>query len=85
MKMIFKLLLITILFTSCSSSNKIKEADINNNWPTKINSLPIKIKVIHTPSVVYATINTKDSEKRGKYQQIAMADGLQSRHHLIDE
>lgn len=62
------LLLIGIVVSSCNVNNGVKSDSKKNNWPLKIDTLPIGLKVTHSPSVVYATFNKKDPEKKGRYQ-----------------
>ena len=49
---------------SCSTPEKTARAP----WPEKITSLDNELTVKHSADTVFATINTKDPEKRGKYQ-----------------
>ena len=37
------------------------ESNKANNWPSEITSLPVGLEVINNPSVVYASLNKKDS------------------------
>jgi len=69
MKTILGIILL-ISAISCENRNHIDEGDSENKevLPLRIDTLDTGIKVIHTPSMVYATLNTKDPDKRGKYQ-----------------
>lgn len=58
------ILLVLVALYSCSSLNSKKGAPL----PEKIAQLDESIIVNHSVDTVYATINTKDPEKRGKYQ-----------------
>ncbi len=49
---------------SCSTPEETARAP----WPEKITSLDNELTVEHSVDTVFATINTKDPEKRGKYQ-----------------
>jgi hypothetical protein len=63
MKNVINLIILAIFITSCSQINMNSE-----NWPEKLTSLETGIVVQHSADTVYATINKKDPEKRGKYQ-----------------
>lgn len=61
-------IILIIGITSCSDNLEHSNDGIKSNLPPKIDSLTIGLKVIHSPSTVFATINQKDPEKRGQYQ-----------------
>jgi len=61
-------LLLSLFLFSCKIKPAHTEVKNERKWPAKIDTLSIGIEVNHSPSYVYATENTKDPEKRGKYQ-----------------
>jgi hypothetical protein len=54
-----------LVLTGCGIQ---QEKEAQKNWPEKLQSLEIGLNVSHSMDTVYATLNTKDPEKRGKYQ-----------------
>lgn len=52
-----------LFLLSCSSSRNPYP-----DWPENIKHLSNELIVTHSTDTVYATLNTKDPEKRGKYQ-----------------
>lgn len=76
MKNIF--LILVVLIFSCQvktqdyKTSKDETTSIDKvligNWPKEITNLPKGISVIHTPSVIYATLNNKNIEKHGEFQ-----------------
>ncbi len=66
-----KIVLITTIFVFVSCFTK-PELNISPEqtviWPSKIDTLPRGILVTHSPKEIFATPNTKDPEKHGKYQ-----------------
>jgi hypothetical protein len=66
--LIISLLSFTIFADSCVSEVVKDEAETVHDLPKKLQNIPIGIEVMHTLDTVYATINTKDPEKRGIYQ-----------------
>jgi hypothetical protein len=60
-----KCIVIALLaLNSCSTPAETIRAP----WPEKITNLDNELTVEHSVDTVFATINTKDPEKRGKYQ-----------------
>lgn len=68
MRSFFGISILVFGILSCSRQSEQKDFNRIGNWPLKIDSLSLGINVIHSPSIVYAQENTKDPEKRGKYQ-----------------
>lgn len=58
---------IIILLLAMYSCSTLKEKQ-SVPWPKKIANLDKGLIVTHSADTVYATINTKDPDKRGKYQ-----------------
>jgi hypothetical protein len=56
------------VFTSCGAGKDKTEQSTIDEFPKELLNIPIGINVEHSLDTVYATINTKDPEKRGKYQ-----------------
>jgi hypothetical protein len=68
-------IVVLIVASGCSSeseseSTSKKEHPDNGELPNQFEGIPIGIEVTHTPDVVYPTPNTKDPEKRGKFQWV---------------
>ncbi|MDC1361944.1 hypothetical protein N8203_02430 [Crocinitomicaceae bacterium] len=64
------LLLIAILISSCASNekkvNQVKSTIVP--FPKELINIPTGIEVNHSKEVVYAELNKKDPETRGKYK-----------------
>ncbi|MFK7786786.1 MAG: hypothetical protein AB8B56_16825 [Crocinitomicaceae bacterium] len=55
---------LALFLASCTSSQNVADKP----WPEKLQNIETGLKVEHSTDTVFATINTKDPEKRGKYQ-----------------
>jgi hypothetical protein len=62
------LLTLSVLSVSCSLDNGEIMTSEDIELPKELMDLPIGIEVRHSKDKVYAEINTKDPEKRGKYK-----------------
>lgn len=56
---------ITLLFVGCESSTGERP---NDELPARIAELQEGLRVSHSTDTIYASINTKDPDTRGKYQ-----------------
>lgn len=55
---------VLLFVASCTSAQDTPP----KNWPEKLQHMEIGLKVTHSMDTVFATINAKDPENRGKYQ-----------------
>ncbi len=55
------------LTLSCSFNTVSSKEDLDDEWPSELTSLPIGLKVVNSPEVIYPSLNTKNPEQY-KYQ-----------------
>lgn len=60
-----------VLFTSCGGDSSTTRNDIPqtiHDLPPELANIPDGIEILHRPDTVFATINTKDPDTRGRYK-----------------
>ncbi|MCR9173555.1 MAG: hypothetical protein NXI10_13725 [bacterium] len=57
-----------IVFLGCLACSSEVEMKVPTDWPDKVSSLKEGLKVVHSTDTVYASMNRKDPDFRGKFQ-----------------